>query len=151
MAQITLNYTLHIKVDPDGHDASCWARIRLAASILVGRPVLLTWGPTAPIDDTAYYVGFDTGAVTDTSRPPRPNLRIRADWAMPPRPVDAPIDSRPCAHLVGASDGWALYWATDQQVEDGDQWSPDVIPWPFDNDDIADSADMAAAGFLVIE
>lgn len=84
--------------------------------------------------------------------------KTRADWAMPTRPAGAPADARPFAHLVGASDGWSLFWATPEQAEDGEHWCPDdalsdpsEIPWPFDNDAVADAADMRAAGFEVTD
>ena len=62
MASVTLDYTMRVRVDPAGAVLTPWARLRLAASILMGRPVLIDIGPT----DTD-----DTDDDTDTQEPPR--------------------------------------------------------------------------------
>lgn len=57
MAEIKLDYTMRVRIDPYGVDLGLWPRIRLAASVLIGRPVLLNFGPSndADTDSPANY------------------------------------------------------------------------------------------------
>lgn len=85
-----------------------------------------------------------------------PKPTVRDDWKMPAPPAPG---LRPYARLVSKWDGWELYWATPEQADQGDYWSPEDrkdewktwIPWPFGDDDCANAEDLEALGFEGID
>lgn len=80
---------------------------------------------------------------------------LKAGWTMPTPPAP---DLLPVVYLDG-EDSYT-YWATQQQIDDGEYWSPPgsaspvEIPWPFSDTDgrggWATAADMRAVGFVVV-
>ncbi len=67
---------------------------------------------------------------------------------MPPPPAPG---LEPYAHLVGANDGWAMWWGPTSCEDPGGEKDHGQIPWPFDPEAVAAAADMVAAGFTIAD
>ena len=68
----------------------------------------------------------------------------RPHWTLGERPSP---EHRAVAQL-SEGDGWALFWATDAEVDEGFECpSEHIIDWPFDEDECASIADMRGLGF----
>lgn len=81
----------------------------------------------------------------------RERRRPAADPKWTLTPPNIPGEWEPYAYLVGAADGWDLYWIPKGCEDPGEQATYHTIEWPFGPDDVVEREDFERLGFRVEE